>query len=751
MEEGDIDAEMIFSEGKEVEVTSDEVGFKGIWFSATILKLPKNKTKGKALVEYKNLVDDDNKTPLIESIKLSFIRPLPPQPKTPDDNHCFEVNDVVEAFHLDGWWSGSVSQVFDNPKKYLVSFADPPEEREFSSSDLRPRWEWVNGKWVKSSKFQEVLVSSDCQEMLELSCSTADDAGARIQCESSDAVKSSSKKHELCCVTSRKNKMCLSASKESAKSKHVKRATPEADATSLHPSKKIKHRSLANSLLPESHMKDTDQPKVECVWEENVGLLKKRGRLLELPVEAQQHPASDKMDNLKGAAAIEVSEVQQMTKEAESSITRGLPIDCMSGSVIEESCHANKEEINLQKDYGMSRCQKDGAKTGINRRGPHLVLEAQQPKLLLRITQSPSAGKNDAAGALEEMVSEEDTAKHLVLEAKQPKLLLRITQSPSSGKNDAAGALEEMVSEEHPATEVESSAISGLEQAERTALVSVTDCQKKIIKVAGDSGRIPHENDEQSPLILRYKELQPGLRKIHSVVMEENNSGDNEPEEGQDLPFVKSLPMWKTVESMEIFQVMPQNPHFHPLVKMKEILREGLAIGHMLSFVSLVHRASNLTVADPRSIFTSILDALPDLEILGFDVKAVRVRTTDLLLMKDRHGHLQDHSKEVELQVMEHSGKLTKLNEEIDANSKMLRELEEKQALLLSRKKSEISQIRSLQESADVTTQDIQVVEYDFESLAGSPCYRSVSQTCQKCVGGGISIVIMVLYDPFSC
>lgn len=30
-------------------------------------------------------------------------------------------------------------------------------------------------------------------------------------------------------------------------------------------------------------------------------------------------------------------------------------------------------------------------------------------------------------------------------------------------------------------------------------------------------------------------------------------------------PFMKSSPIWKTIESMEIFEVIPQNPHFLPL------------------------------------------------------------------------------------------------------------------------------------------------------------------------------------------
>ena len=59
---------------------------------------------------------------------------------------------------------------------------------------------------------------------------------------------------------------------------------------------------------------------------------------------------------------------------------------------------------------------------------------------------------------------------------------------------------------------------------ERTAVVSATDYQRKIIKVAGESGRLLHENEEESPLIC-YKEPQPGVRKIHSVVMEESNPG----------------------------------------------------------------------------------------------------------------------------------------------------------------------------------------------------------------------------------
>ncbi|KAK8556149.1 hypothetical protein V6N12_002562 [Hibiscus sabdariffa] len=594
--EGGIDAELFLSEGREVEVTSDEEGLRGAWFTCTILKLPEDKTKGKVLVQYKHLLEDDNQTPLTESVELSFIRPVPPELKIPGDK-CFEVKEVVDAFHLDGWWTGSISEVLDNLKSYIVSFPDPPEEIEFSSSSLRPHWKWSNGRWVKPSKIQEVS-SSYCQK-LEPSCNIAKDAETNIQLESLDAVKRSSKKHELCCVSSRKNKMCQSmASKEPAKSKQVRQTTPEGEAIPLHPSKKFKHVG--------------------------VGLRKKYGRRLKIHVEGPKHPDAGKMDNLKVAARIDASEVQKVTKEVESSVTRGLSVECMSGSVTEEYNSIPKEKMNLLKEHGMSRHQKEDR----------------------------------------------------LLESKQPKSVLEISRSPLVDINAAGGVVEEMVPEEYKATEADSSVISGLERAgSQTMSIGRADSHRKITKVFGESGGILHEKEEQPQLICHGNESGDSppefenqwndpKEKLHELMVQSplvGLKGDNEPEEDQGLPFVKSLEIWKAVESMEIFKVMPQRPHFQPC------------------------KGPNKRVgSDKRQTWTS-------------STPFKRSCTA---------------SKQC-------SDELTKINEEIDANQKRVRELEEKEALLLSRKKSKISEIVSLKVCADDTTKDIQNLEVDFESLAG--------------------------------
>lgn len=137
-----------FTKGSKVEVSSDDEGFKGAWYVATIIEGPKF---GKCLIEYETLVEDEEGSePLTEGVLVSYIRPLQPLPA--DAGGCFEVNDIVDAFHRDGWWTGVVARVVEGSGKFLVTFENPPDEIEFSRSELRVHMEWVDGKWEKPQK-----------------------------------------------------------------------------------------------------------------------------------------------------------------------------------------------------------------------------------------------------------------------------------------------------------------------------------------------------------------------------------------------------------------------------------------------------------------------------------------------------------------------------------------------------------------------------------------------------------------------
>ncbi|WJX13398.1 hypothetical protein P8452_03789 [Trifolium repens] len=133
-----------FKEGALVEVCSDEDGFKGAWFCATIVEL---KGRSKFAVEYDSLLDDDSKL-LREEISLLHIRPRPP---ITADVAEFKFLDEVDAFYNDGWWVGLVAKVLGD-SKYIVYFRNSNEELEFQHSQLRLHQDWMDGKWVMASK-----------------------------------------------------------------------------------------------------------------------------------------------------------------------------------------------------------------------------------------------------------------------------------------------------------------------------------------------------------------------------------------------------------------------------------------------------------------------------------------------------------------------------------------------------------------------------------------------------------------------
>lgn len=134
-----------FSEGTAVEVSSDEDGFQGAWFAATIVSAI---GQDKYLVEYKSLRTDDDMDFLREEVDIQHIRPRPPHAVMID---IFNLNEEVDAFCNDGWWEGVISKVVKG-SRYKVYFKGTNDEAEFQHSDLRPRQDWIDGTWVRASQ-----------------------------------------------------------------------------------------------------------------------------------------------------------------------------------------------------------------------------------------------------------------------------------------------------------------------------------------------------------------------------------------------------------------------------------------------------------------------------------------------------------------------------------------------------------------------------------------------------------------------
>ncbi|KAJ9558034.1 hypothetical protein OSB04_012648 [Centaurea solstitialis] len=191
------------TKGSRVEVSSNDAGFHGAWYVATILdevEIPQSKTKGSSKhkskkskkieykVQYDSLVEEDDRSKLLtENVEPSFVRPLAPrytrlnvnvdinEPVVVESEAAdgggggvggggeFELFDVVDAYHLDGWWIGVVTKVVvvinggqnnddDDKKKYMVTFETPAEEVEFEKSKLRLHVDWIDGGWILQPK-----------------------------------------------------------------------------------------------------------------------------------------------------------------------------------------------------------------------------------------------------------------------------------------------------------------------------------------------------------------------------------------------------------------------------------------------------------------------------------------------------------------------------------------------------------------------------------------------------------------------
>lgn len=134
-------SEPTFTNGMTVEVKSDEEGYQGSWYTATVVC---SLSSDKFLVEYQTLKTDDESALLREKALASYIRPCPPKIMRVDR---FKMLEEVDAWYNDGWWVGLISKVLDC-LTYTVYFWTTNEELIFEHYSLRPHQEWVGGKWI---------------------------------------------------------------------------------------------------------------------------------------------------------------------------------------------------------------------------------------------------------------------------------------------------------------------------------------------------------------------------------------------------------------------------------------------------------------------------------------------------------------------------------------------------------------------------------------------------------------------------
>nr|XP_016442505.1 PREDICTED: uncharacterized protein LOC107767909 isoform X1 [Nicotiana tabacum] len=610
--------EPFFSIGSEVEVSTEEKGYSGAWYEATIIAPPKsttpasnnsdssNKSKRKIWgywVEYKHLLDDkDGSTHLREYIrKRSILRPAPPT-WMEDERLCFRVTDVVDAFHLAGWWTGVVVRVVGTGPgsigcKFRVAFKDPDEELEFSQRDLRFHLDWVDGNWKRA-------ITSHLNTALQDGSATA--AKDQTNKGTSDAKKN----------------LEISESRSDV----------------VQPMKKLKTKKNVVEALENQHF-----PGPLVSWK----VLTRRARKVGSVNNQSSHAMEENVDC------------------SPAGITHSTDIDCSKQGDVEKVVdrELNEEDIGTvdvgilaAKNPGVHSLKRTGDKDG----------ELSDPKVQTVEESSKESTKNLS-----------DHGSLTVLQGVE-------TQVPGSTLHDT-------VNEQNAINQIKLTSTDEISISAGASPTAVQPC-------TGTSSR--HSNEWPDAALSSITTPEPSLA----------------------LPFQKNSTVWRSLESMEIFAKIPQNPHFSPLAEHEEEKREELALQKMLKYAFLGDKISKLTIADLKNsmVINDILTSLEDLEECGFDVMQIKCPLDDLLLNSERQIQFKNKLDEIKGRTRDCILERAEAEKEISKIAMKVNELEKELMFAKNTIETKDQEIIVLRSKETAISDEIRQVQLDFEGASAS-------------------------------
>ncbi|XP_076905488.1 uncharacterized protein LOC143561241 isoform X2 [Bidens hawaiensis] len=218
-----------------------------------------------------------------------------------------------------------------------------------------------------------------------------------------------------------------------------------------------------------------------------------------------------------------------------------------------------------------------------------------------------------------------------------------------------------------------------------------------------------------SPVTISNQQLNPS---VEGTVEDSTSRASVGPLDLGNLPFIRSMALWKTLESMEAFRKLPQKPHFRPLLNgVKEGAREGLAIAAMVNFATTVDQACSLKIDDPRSVIEDCLETLVELEDNGFAVEVLRQRLTSFLSIKDKHEKLVEQSKGIAEELEERKIQDKIIEAEIEEMNRQIKESEELKTSALVKKEKIISELGAMEGIKQV----IKEIDAEFDNLTKAP------------------------------
>ncbi|TYI69382.1 hypothetical protein E1A91_D08G151300v1 [Gossypium mustelinum] len=694
----------VFSSGTAVEVNVDDESLRDVWFPAIVVKENEDKT---FLVKYQNSKNDDESGTAKVVVDSLHIRPTPP--RYADRN--YELLERVDTTYNFGWRTGVITKVLTG-RRYNVFFKHGNEDKELSHSDIRPNVEWTDGNWISKSK--EVIIASDDQELIgDALCGTRNTKVAG-ELESSLSTKENTE-----------DKIPLKKMKRNA----TEQPTPTDENSTLHSGrKKVKlETSNGNTSNSRSSKKQTEGNAVVT-------------------------PISVTGDQLKDMPS------ETLCKEGNPR-TGGKATKFPKKTVIADQPRA-KSESPLTEATTTTKRQKVGSADGkVDNLAKRNVKVRKSPSNSPQVLTAGKEGTTRVAGEINEgdiKTKEVEMPIILGLAAKFSKTLQaeNSCQIPSeepgklmgdqknnlndSVRNENMEIMENNVGESDPkkkrgrprkavVTSPKAFHAGRINDDQKTrevhlATAGISDMNEDDQPLSTWIGGIHSSGDEESRLssgrLVNGWNEEKGLVDVPIESHAIDATGRSPLDSDQSLPFVKKSPIWRTIESLDVFQIVPQKPHFQPLAESREEFREGSAIGIMVTFASLFDKISMLHFDDPRNTFDSISEGLDDLEKHGFDVSLLRRRVNKLLSIKEGHSQHLGEKENAEREIMENTKGITKFDEEMEEIEKKIAQLQEQHSSIKSEKETKSLKVGSLKLHADVLNKLIQNAPHEFKKIA---------------------------------
>ncbi|CAN6196725.1 unnamed protein product [Urochloa humidicola] len=196
----------------------------------------------------------------------------------------------------------------------------------------------------------------------------------------------------------------------------------------------------------------------------------------------------------------------------------------------------------------------------------------------------------------------------------------------------------------------------------------------------------------------------------------------------KNLPFMKTSPMWEHLEEMEVFRNVPQHLNVHKFQQRIPELKEGMALGLMVSFASLAQSIRSLSIDDEVVLFEEKMEGLSLLEADGFDVGHLRLRLETLLHIRNSRAELQGAIEDVKEKISQKETDCRHLDPQISVLNMTVRELELQAYLFrcimqsaISQKMNDASEILRLKTEAGTLERSYLSAEQSFSSAAAAP------------------------------